>query len=124
MDGGTRPIAVGKSCIESIIARRRVTSSLRDERSPVQLGVGIRESCGAAINNIHYILDRPLLCEDMMRVKLEMRSTFNNVRQDHMLEELVLISSSRCIFGESHDVQDRHTSWQPPWNCRLRTHHR
>ena len=63
-----RQIAVGNVLrrLASKIVVRCMTSSLRNQMSHLQLGVGVRGTSNAAIHAIRSVLDHPPLCEESM----------------------------------------------------------
>ena len=58
---------------------------LRVQLLHVQLAVGVRGGCVAAIHVIRSVLDHPPLCEQVMVLKLDIRNLFKSVRRDHIL---------------------------------------
>ena len=80
-DGGIRPIAVGNIFrrIASKIASRPAVRSLCSALSPIQLGVGIRGGCEAAVRATRSLLKEPGPTKRVI-VKLDLENAFNSFR--------------------------------------------
>ena len=93
-DGDIRPIAVGNVfCrLASKIEAKRVTSELRRQLPPAQLGVDDSGGCEAAASAVRTSVQSLVVPEDNVLVKLDMQNAFNTVRRDHFLE----VCSSRA----------------------------
>ena len=80
-DGGIRPIAVGNvfGRLASKIAAKRVMPELRRQLPPVQLGVGVSGGCEAAAHAVRAFVQSPVVPENNVLVKLDMKNAFNTV---------------------------------------------
>ena len=95
-DGGIRQIAVGNVFrrLASKIAAKRVMPELRWQLPPVQLGVGVSGGCVAAAHAVRAFVQSTVVPENNVLVKLDMKSAFNTVRQDHFFEVCSSITPS------------------------------
>ena len=81
-NSGIRQIAVSNALrrLASKIVVRCMTSSLRNQMSHLQLGVGVRGTSNTAIHAIRSVLDHPPLGEEsMVLIKLYVRNGFVSV---------------------------------------------
>ena len=109
-DGSIRPIAVGNVfCrLASKAACRPVVQSIKDNFSPVQLGVGVPEGCEAAAHAVRSLfLKRDISpCANakngMILVKLDMKNAFNTIRRDHFLKACFLRAST--LYQLAHHI--------------------
>ena len=94
-DGGLRPIAIGSVYrrLPCRIAAHHVADRLAPEFRPVQLGVGTRLGCEAAVHAAREFLSAVTdVSNPSVLVKVDVRNAFNTVRRDVMLK----IFSNRC----------------------------
>ena len=90
-DGGLRPIAVGSVYrrLPCRIAARHAADLLGPEFRPVQLGVGTRLGCEAAVHAAReYISSVTDVPSPNVILKLDVRNAFNTVRRDKMLNNI------------------------------------
>ena len=59
---------------------------LRRQLPPVQLGVGVSCGCEAATHAVLAFVQSPVVPENNVLVKLDMKNAFNTVRRDHFHE--------------------------------------
>ena len=90
-DGGLRPIAVGSVYrrLPCRIAAHHAASLLAPDFRPVQLGVGTRLGCEAAVHAAREFISNA--AEDSspsVIVKVDVRNAFNSVRRDVMLTNI------------------------------------
>ena len=93
-DDSIRPIAVVNVFrqLASKIAAKHVISELRRQIPPVQLGAGVSGGCEAAAHVVRAFVQSPVVPENNVLVKLDMKNAFNTVRRDYFLE----VCSSRA----------------------------
>ena len=87
-DGGIRPIAVGNVFrgLASKIAAKRVIPELRRQLPPVQHGVDVSGGCEAAAHAVRAFVQSPVVPENNVLVKLNMKNALYTVRRDHFFE--------------------------------------
>ena len=88
--GGVRPIAVGFTWrrLAAKCANSFASAKLRQMFSPIQLGVGVKGGCEAAVHSTRrFLLSMPDNC---VVAKLDFTNAFNSVRRDSMLEAVAL----------------------------------
>ena len=104
-DGGLRPIAVGNVFrrLASKAACHPVTRTIAPDLSPIQLGVGVKGGCEAAVHALRSLFSRdPTSSQSSgnIVVKLDMKNAFNSVRRDQLLEACKLRAPS--IYPLAH----------------------
>ena len=89
-DGGVRPIAIGSIYrrLASKILARRMSSALTSELKPVQLGVGVRMGCEAAVHAVREFTDIHTGTPDYVVAKLDLSNAFNAVHRSAVLREV------------------------------------
>ena len=90
-DGGLRPIAVGSVYrrLPCRIAARHAADLLAPDFRPVQLGVGTRLGCEAAVHAAREFITRATSNSNpIVFVKVDMCNAFNTVRRDKMLKAI------------------------------------
>ena len=64
------------------------TAKLREMLSPIQLGVGVKGGCEAAVHATRrFLLSMP---DSSVVAKLDFTNAFNSIRRDSMLETVTL----------------------------------
>ncbi len=83
--GGVRPIAIGCTWrrLSAKCANSYALSQLGDRLLPIQVGVGARGGCEAAVHAVRRYI--PSMKDDSILVKLDFQNAFNSVRRDVML---------------------------------------
>ena len=87
-DGGLRPIAVGSVYrrLASRIAAHHGAGLLAPDFRPIQLGVGTRQGCEAAVHAAREFTSKAKeASEPSALVKVDVRNAFNSIRRDTML---------------------------------------
>ena len=90
-DGGLRPIAVGSVYrrLPCRIAAHHVADLLAPEFRPIQLGVGTRLGCEAAVHAAREFMSKVTdESPPSVLVKVDVRNAFNSVRRDVMLKAI------------------------------------
>ena len=88
-DGGLRPIAIGSVFrrIAAKVAAAKVSARVGAELRPIQLGVGTRNGCEAAVHAVRaHINNASDFTDPTALVKLDVANAFNTLRRDAMLE--------------------------------------
>ena len=90
-DGGVRPIAVGSihRRLASKILAKHMSSALATELQPVQLGVGVRMGCEAAVHAVRDFTDSHVGTPGMTLIKLDLTNAFNSVHRSAVLREVI-----------------------------------
>ena len=86
--GGIRPIAVGNVFrrLASKIEEKRVIPKLRRQLPPVQLDIGVSDGCETAPHAVRAFIQSPVVHENNVLVKVNMKNAFNTVRRNHFFE--------------------------------------
>ena len=116
-DGGIRTIAVGNVFrrLASKIAAKRLIPEQRRQLPAAQLGVCVSGGCEAAAHAGRAFIQTPIVPENNVLVKLDMKNTFNTVRREHFLEVCssrepsILRLASTAYATNSHLVIDNET---------------
>ena len=89
-DGGVRPIAIGSIYrrLASKVLAQRMSAALAPELQPVQLGVGVRMGCEAAVHAVREFTDMHSGTPDYVVAKLDLSNAFNTVHRSVMLREV------------------------------------
>ena len=88
--GGVRPIAVGFTWrrLAAKCANSFATAKLREMLSPIQLEVGVKGGCEAAVHATRrFLLSMP---DSYVVANLDFTNAFNSLRRDSMLEAVAL----------------------------------
>ena len=106
-DGGIRPIAVGSAYrrLAGRIAAHHASSLVSAHLMPVQLGVGVKHGCEAAVHATReYIsLQAHLDSSQQVLVKIDVQNAFNCVRRDKLLEQIrVRCPEIYCLAWQSY----------------------
>ena len=64
-------------------------SALAAELQPVQLGVGVRMGCEAAVHSVRDHVDTHTETPDMAIIKLDLTNAFNTVHRSVVLREVI-----------------------------------
>lgn len=90
-DGGVRPIAVGSIYrrLASKILAKRMSTALATELQPVQLGVGVRTGCEAAVHAVREYIDTHIGTPNHIVVKLDLTNAFNTVHRSTVIREVI-----------------------------------
>ena len=88
--GGVRPISVGYYWrrLAAKCANTHATTKLAPYFLPLQLGVGVKDGCEAAIHAGRRYVDA--MPEDFIIAKLDFKNAFNSLRRDAMLEAIYM----------------------------------
>ena len=89
-DGGVRPIAIGSIYrrLASKILAKRMSTALAAELQPVQLGVGVRMGCEAAVHAVREYIDSHIGTPNHLVVKLDLTNAFNTVHRSAVIREV------------------------------------
>jgi hypothetical protein len=106
--GGIRPIAVGYFWrrLSAKCANFFATTKLAAYFSPLQLGVGVRGGCEAAIHTCRRYMDA--MSDDHVIVKLDFANAFNSIHRDAMLNAIQ--SHVPEIYAFCHLAYSGHSS--------------
>ncbi len=90
-DGGIRPIAVGSLYrrLASKILAKRMSISFAPELQPVQLGVGVRMGCEAAVHAVREFTDAHSWSPDHIVAKLDLTKAFNTLHRPAVMREVI-----------------------------------
>ena len=107
--GGIRPIAVGFTWrrLAAKCANSFATAKLRETLSPIQLGVGVKGGCEAAVHATRrFLLSMP---GSYVVAKLDFTNAFNSIRKTACLR-LSRCMSRRSCSSVTHLTRDQQTS--------------
>ena len=101
--GGIRPIAVGSVYrrLASKIAAGHAARALASDFAPVQLGVGIKNGCEAAVHATRsFLSSADFLGPGSALIKIDVKNAFNSLHRDAMLTQV----KDRCpsIYSLAH----------------------
>ena len=102
-DGGIRPIAVGNALrrLATKVVLRPVTTELRDQLQPTQLGVGTPTGCEAALRATRAYIEGTTTPKVIL--KIDLKNAFNTLRRDTILTAVrENLPEAYCLFYQAY----------------------